>query len=69
VTDPIERSTMGKLGIAAKDSGFVVQDENGVVYGPQVATYKEAEELLKDWETYYKAHEILSPKERENVLY
>lgn len=41
------------LEVAKKDSGFVVQDENGVVYGPEAKTRKEAEELLKDWVAYY----------------
>jgi len=42
-----------RLEIAKKDGGFVVQDENGTVYGPQVPTRKEADDLLKDWKAYY----------------
>ena len=42
-----------KLEIAKRGDGFVVQDENGTVYGPQVAARREAEELLKDWKAYY----------------
>lgn len=42
-----------RLEIAKKDGGFAVQDEKGTVYGPQVKTRKEAEELLKDWTAYY----------------
>jgi len=42
-----------KLEIAKKADGFVVQDENQTVYGPPVGSRKEAEELLKDWKSYY----------------
>ena len=42
-----------KLKIAPKDDGYIVVDENGTEFGPQVSTRKEAEELLKDWKAYY----------------
>ena len=42
-----------KLEIVERDGGFAVQDKNGVVFGPEVKTREEAEELLKDWEAYY----------------
>lgn len=47
------RQRKPKLAVAKKDDGFVVQDENGVVYGTQVVTRKAADELLNDWKAYY----------------
>jgi hypothetical protein len=52
-TEPTSRREKSKLSIAKKDNGFVVQDENGVVYGPQAASRKQIEEVLTDWKAYY----------------
>jgi hypothetical protein len=52
-TEPTTRREKFKLSIAKKDNGFVVQDENGVVYGPQAANRKQIEEVLNDWKAYY----------------
>jgi len=43
----------GKLKIAEKGDKFIVQDESGTEYGPEVSTHKEAEALLADWKAYY----------------
>jgi hypothetical protein len=51
--DPSPQRVKLKLEVAKKDDTFVVQDASGVIYGPQVKTRKDAEELLKDWKAYY----------------
>ena len=43
----------GKLKVAEKGDKFIVQDESGTEYGPEVSTRKAAEELLRDWKAYY----------------
>jgi hypothetical protein len=42
-----------KLKVVKVDDGFVVQDENGYNYGLVTKDRKKAEEILKDWKTYY----------------
>lgn len=43
-----------KLRIVPVNGGFEVRDEKQVVYGPSVKTRKEAEQVLEDWEVYYR---------------
>lgn len=41
------------LKIVKNGGLFSVVDESDVVYGPQVSTRKEAEEVLASWKAYY----------------
>lgn len=43
-----------KLKIVPTKEGFEVRDEKNVLYGPPVSTRKEAEQVLADWEAYYR---------------
>jgi len=52
-TEPTSQRGKPKLAVAKHGDEFAVKDEGGVVYGPQTATRKQAEEILKDWKAYY----------------
>ena len=48
------RENSMKLKIVPTKEGFEVRDEKDALYGPSVKTRQEAEQVLEDWEAYYR---------------